>query len=374
MAVSPTDAHLLQSMDARKLASSYAQGFQFLCDIAQELINGSTALNLGDFMLSLNLISSSALESSIKTKINALIEYAKGALSAYLTMWNFGLSADMIISGLGTNALAYRRSNLTNRLSIDMTAYQMLDDSICYCLPFASCLVPAAVYPENVEPIHGVYNTLVNRTLIKGMQTDCYSFSGFMSSTLECYYHASCLNLLVSNALSFKPLNSTEPSIFKRSDSLQYIASKIMLEDLAFDFSTDIYFENCAPLTFIQESLINQYTQALSEFLTYLYPLSAAYEPWTLQIDGNGYVEIEHSTFLNCSCILQEKTCSTEGGFYEYNSTNESLTLLYAVIGIRIGCSPHRSTFLSSLACWYSSECYDTVRNNVQMQGKPIAD
>ena len=109
----------------------------------------------------------------------------------------------------------------------------------------------------------------------------------------------------------------------------------------------------------------------LVEVTTMVFGLSATYTTFSLRLTPNGSVDIESGGFSNCSCITQPKTCSTAAGFYSYNPSNDSLTLLYRVAGMRFACSPARSTMQSSLACWYSSECYQTV-SDMQRPSKSL--
>ncbi|CAF4546740.1 unnamed protein product, partial [Rotaria sp. Silwood2] len=121
------------------------------------------------------------------------------------------MSGELLISGLGTNAVASIPPNVTNMVSIATNVYQMMDGSLCECLPARTCSVPAAIYWDPVEQTRNVYSIKGNRTLVKGMRTDCYVSDGLLASTLECYYDSSCLELLVSDATAFTPLNATIP-------------------------------------------------------------------------------------------------------------------------------------------------------------------
>ncbi|CAF3031384.1 unnamed protein product, partial [Rotaria sp. Silwood2] len=121
------------------------------------------------------------------------------------------MSGELFISGLGTNAVATIPPNVTDMVSIATNVYQMMDGSLCYSLPATTCSVPAAIYWNPVQQMRNVYSVKGNRTLVKGMRTDCYASDGLAVSTLECYYDSSCLELLVLDATAFTPLNATIP-------------------------------------------------------------------------------------------------------------------------------------------------------------------
>ncbi|CAF3968377.1 unnamed protein product [Rotaria sp. Silwood1] len=155
----------------------------------------------------------------------------------------------MFIIGLGTNAVATIPSNVTNIASISTTVYEMMDGSLCYCLAGKTCSMPAAIYWDVVEQMGNVYSINRNKTLVRGMQTDCFVSNGLFSSTLECYYDSSCLELLVSNTTAFTPLNATIPSKFSIDSRVQDLMNELMLEEIDSSYSLEMYYPHCAPLT-----------------------------------------------------------------------------------------------------------------------------
>lgn len=102
--------------------------------------------------------------------------------------------------------------------------------------------------------------------------------------------------------------------------------------------------------------------ESYMEFMLNIFGLSTIYSSFKLRADATtGNINIEPGKFENCSCITSMKTCSTQGGFYEYDSSSQSMKLIYPVVGIRMGCSPFRSTLQSTFDCWYSAGCLEEV-------------
>ena len=99
----------------------------------------------------------------------------------------------------------------------------------------------------------------------------------------------------------------------------------------------------------------------LLEFLINTHSLSTSQNSFIMPITSNGSVLIHPVDLNNCSCLLYPKICSTEAGFYRYEPRNYTFIRVSNLLGIRAGCSPFYSMFHSSLACWYSRECYDQV-------------
>ena len=138
----------------------------------------------------------------------------------------------------------------------------------------------------------------------------------------------------------------------------EFIASKLVIPEM---FETQLNSELLNTNSLIQSYLDGGISSAI-DILTNSYLISSAYTSFSLKIATDGSTQIEPTGFLNCSCIKDPKTCSTDAAFYAYSPVNGSLELLFKMIGLRLGCSPFQSTFQSSLACWYSLECYQTVR------------
>ena len=92
-----------------------------------------------------------------------------------------------------------------------------------------------------------IYRLNTNSTPVKGMWTACYPLEGVLSSTLECYFDPACIELLVSNATAFTPLNATETSQFPPNTTVQDLINELMLEQWSFDVSPENYYTQCAP-------------------------------------------------------------------------------------------------------------------------------
>ena len=236
-------------MDGRTLASAYAQSLRFVCEMSEATIQSIAMLYFGSSISSLQALPSSIIELHIKDKITEFVDTIPQFIFDQLRLISYSLSSESVITGLGTNTAARVLPNVVNRASVDVNAYKMTDGSICYCSPTRTCTSPAAIYWDPTEQTDGVYSVSGNRTSIIGMRTDCYPFDGFLASTLECYYDPSCLQLLVSNATSFAPLNSTVRSRFTLDSKIEDLTRRLMTEETLFNYSVKGYYEQCAPLT-----------------------------------------------------------------------------------------------------------------------------
>ena len=98
-------------------------------------------------------------------------------------------------------------------------------------------------------------------------------------------------------------------------------------------------------------------TQAISATSSVIYKLPIVTTPQGRQVrmEAANY-------FSSCSCVSEPISCSDEAAFYSYNPTNDSFHPVFKIPGMRIACNSLQSVLKSNLDCWYSSECYQTVR------------
>lgn len=236
-------------MDARTVASLYAQGLAYFCELSRLVTDYLIFLSLDSFSVNLMAVSPNALNLILQNVNTSISSNMPNGLAQALTIFTLAMMAEQFISGYSANAIAYISPHTANQLDIAGSQYEMLDGSTCSCLTSISCRIPAAIYFNSMNPVGNIYVLNENRTLVKGLQTDCYPINGFLASNLECYYDLSCLELLVPNASSFLPLNSSLPSRFSLQTNMQDFLNSFMIENLFFDYFAEILYEKCAPLT-----------------------------------------------------------------------------------------------------------------------------
>ena len=101
----------------------------------------------------------------------------------------------------------------------------------------------------------------------------------------------------------------------------------------------------------IIQSFIDRSINEPTEITASLRPLSAAYSSFDSRMNSNGSIRIDPDDFDNCSCLLHIPTYSTAAGFYSFNPSNNSFTLLSTVKGVRVHCLPSLS-FLQLTSRW----------------------
>ena len=142
---------------------------------------------------------------------------------------------------------------------------------------------------------------------------------------------------------------------YKTFPNRKFVASRLLVPDMfETQFNSDLRKTNLEFLSYVEGGIL-----AVLEILISSYGISSAYTSFNVRVVADGSIQIEPTGFVNCSCITDVRTCSIDAAFYAYNPSNGSLDLLFSLTGLRLGCSPLQSTLQSSLACWYSSDCYE---------------
>ena len=234
-------------MDARTVASSYAQGLQFLCEASQISLNTEIENALSAFMVFPEAPSTSALDQIIHNAMKNLLDTSSESLTSNAIGFNYVISVDMAMSALGTSSALYSSSKTPMVSSRAINTYRRLDGSLCYCLPTQSCVAPAAIYSSTASETRSILSINGNSTFVSGMRTDCYPYEGLLASTLECYYDSSCLQLLVSNISAFKPLNATSFSRYALDSTVTSLLQAAMTEEFSNTMSTEAHYMRCAP-------------------------------------------------------------------------------------------------------------------------------
>ncbi|CAF1476576.1 unnamed protein product [Adineta steineri] len=108
---------------------------------------------------------------------------------------------------------------------------------VCFCQNNDSCPLPANLYLYKTFETFGIYDLnriKANETLFD-IITDCLPYQMALSSSLECFYNQSCLNILLSsykNALSISILNQSLSSRFLSTKKIDLFVDELFLEEI----------------------------------------------------------------------------------------------------------------------------------------------
>lgn len=238
-------------MDARTVISAYSQIIQSFCRLSQSTLAYALEFFLASPIVTALALSTSLLQLQVDVQINLVQSSGPWLLVSTLNAIRISANDDQLLNGLGTNALAYIPDSNRSRLaSLAIIGYDMetnSSDSICYCLPGNTCLMPGAIYSNAEMSTFGIYRVSDDRIPIQGMKVSCQLLEGILASTLECFYEPSCISLFVSNASTFVPLNPPQSNQLPMNTTMETLFNNLMVEQWFSSVSPSNYYAQCAP-------------------------------------------------------------------------------------------------------------------------------
>ncbi|CAF1255249.1 unnamed protein product [Adineta steineri] len=131
---------------------------------------------------------------------------------------------------------------------------------VCFCQNNDSCPLPANLYLYKTFETFGIYDLnriKANETLFD-IITDCLPYQMALSSSLECFYNQSCLNILLSsykNALSISILNQSLSSRFLSTKKIDLFVDELFLEEMFNKTNYIKYYSQCLPINYSRDPL-----------------------------------------------------------------------------------------------------------------------
>ena len=250
-AVSLANVSELWPIDARVVAGSYAQMLRWLCGLSDVLGRASVTLEYSYLSINQEPLGMNRFGELSTNMQNRLSSGALSLIPIALQMLSTLTSGNEYVSALGTHVVARTTADTPDLLKFSITSYELENGHTCYCYPTASCQIPAALYYNVTKPVSDRY-PVNSSTSIRGMRSDCYPFDGLLASSLECYFDAACLQLLVSTSAYFQPLNNQLTTRFPSKMAISSILSQSMVEQVSIEASIEDYFAqcNCAKCTY----------------------------------------------------------------------------------------------------------------------------
>ncbi|UJR12721.1 hypothetical protein I4U23_016895 [Adineta vaga] len=173
-----------EQRDYRRFLSAHLQYLQGLCRLSQQTINNTIDNFLRSLLITVELLS----ENHFENHFNILTEQSKSnapiIFSRFLFFTRSIFHGNAFMSTYGTN-FEYI-VELRDDTLIYIPAKAVIYDDECSCGISSNCTTQA-IFIER--------NSSINIT-IQGMKMGCTPSESFLSSTLECFYNQSCLNLI----------------------------------------------------------------------------------------------------------------------------------------------------------------------------------
>jgi len=223
--------------DYRRFLSAHLQYLQRLCQFSQKSVNNSINELLTSLFVTTKLLS----EIDFVNRVNNSIEQSKSnapvLLSRLLLFTQSSFHANAFVSLYGTN-FEYS-AQCQDDENIFVPAEAVIYDDGCSCGMYANCTTQANFIETNS----------VRNISIKGMKMGCTPSESFLSSTLECFYDQSCLDLIQQYTNYSKSLNplSTISSRFSPNTTINELVKNSFIEDWPTAMNYSSYYKQCSP-------------------------------------------------------------------------------------------------------------------------------
>ncbi|CAF1086280.1 unnamed protein product [Adineta ricciae] len=224
--------------DYRRFLSAHLQYLQGLCRLSMESVNNTIHQLLTSLLVTVDLLS----ENSFQEHVTMLTEHSKSsapvALSRFLLFSQTIFHGNTFMSSYGTN-FEYVYTKFDDIVVYVATRAVKYDDG-CSCGTSLTCTTQAAFIEWDFS----------RATPVDGMKMGCTPSQSFLSSTLQCFYNQSCLNLIqhyTNSNTSLDPL-LTEESRFSRNITIAELVNHVFLEDWSIEKNYSLYYQQCSPL------------------------------------------------------------------------------------------------------------------------------
>jgi hypothetical protein len=245
----PTNFFLYEEKDSRRFLSAHFQYLHGLCHLSMKLVNNSINQFLSSIFISDQLLS----EIDFNKSIHFLIEQSKSNAPTIFNSLLFLIRninhGNKIISTYGTNFEYIVPLTWIERGHAYFPSEAIIYDNECSCGLYPNCTTQANFVSRNS-----------NETIsIKGLKMGCTPSESFLSSTLECFYDISCINLIqeyMNYNGSFILLSKTM-NRYEINTTIAELIDNLFVDQWSTKINYSSYFEKCAPLlcsyTYIQQ-------------------------------------------------------------------------------------------------------------------------
>ncbi|CAF1459507.1 unnamed protein product, partial [Adineta steineri] len=232
------DLSIYHDRDYRRFLSSHLQLLSGLCSEAMQSVNSSIDQLLSSFFLTDQLVSSSTLESRINSLVNSSQSNAPNSFVSRLSLIRSINYGNAIMSAYETN-FQYIVPWGNPPYPAAITQALIYDDE-CSCALNMNCTTQAGFVLDDLSTIKP----------INGLKIGCTPSEALFSSTLECFYDISCINLILefvdNDNMLYSPLSSNN-SRFSINSTVLDLITNVFIEDWLTSIDYPKYFNQCLP-------------------------------------------------------------------------------------------------------------------------------
>lgn len=238
----------IRFLDFRLVASSHFVQLKSFCSLANQTIQDALAIFDNTPFLSSQAVSVSTLTIESNALITTFQHLTEDIFTLQIRFIQNTSYGNQLLSSLFTNAIIYADNYIGNDLTIEILSagYKLSNTTDCSCIlePF-SCASATSIYGGHIG------NT-TNRDILVSVPNfflGCFTTDSLFQSTLECFYHQSCLDKIQPHIPNFNmtALTISPTSQYKFNTTIGKIIQHLLVESWNTSVSFEKYYSACAP-------------------------------------------------------------------------------------------------------------------------------
>ncbi|CAF1492580.1 unnamed protein product, partial [Adineta steineri] len=263
-----TNSISIWSIDVRTSLSAMWQLIRAFCQSSINIITDELNQFNSSPLVNTMLLTEDLLEAKVQAALYLSRQTALSTLTQPVTIVHKITQANQLVTGLLTNYVAVTQNfglasynpvydigymNVSLYAGLFGNKYLLNNSTrVCSCQNNGSCPLPANLYLYKTYETFGTYdlNRIKANETLSGIIIDCLPSQMVLSSSLECFYNQSCLNILLSsykNPLNISILNQSLSSRFLSTTKIELLINELFLEEIFNATNYTKYYSQCSP-------------------------------------------------------------------------------------------------------------------------------
>jgi len=215
------------------------------------------------------LLTEELFEAKVQATLHSLRQQASSNFIQSRTVVHKITQSNQLVTGLLTNYIATTKEfgsvppnypvyvtpskNISALIGMFANRYISKNSTIvCSCNKNVSCPLPGNIYLYNISETLGIYdmNKIKATETLPGIIIDCLPIQMTLSSTLECFYNQSCLNILLSSyqkQINISILDQSLPTRFISTTKIELLINELFIEEILKKTNYTEYYSQCKP-------------------------------------------------------------------------------------------------------------------------------
>jgi hypothetical protein len=263
------DSTLISPIDVRTSLSAMWQLIRTFCQSANSTIVDTLNQFENSPLINSMLLTEELFEAKVHATLHSLSQMASSNFIQSRTVVHKITQANQLVTGLLTNYIATTEKfglvlpnyadiftpsrNISPLIGMFANRYISKNSAVaCSCNKNASCPLPGNLYLYNINETNGIYdmNEIKANETLSGIIIDCLPIQMTLSSTLECFYNQSCLNILLSSyqkQINISILDQSLPTRFISTTKIELLVNELFIEGIFIKTNYTEYYSQCKP-------------------------------------------------------------------------------------------------------------------------------